>query len=51
MREINDLSDLEVDYQIIKESRRFAKLRFRIRILEPIELKDRGILRKQILDN
>lgn len=51
MREINDLSDLEVDYQIIKESRRFAKLRFQIRILEPIELKDRGILRKQILDN
>lgn len=51
MREINDLSDLEVDYQIIKESRRFAKLRFRIRILEPIELKDRDILRKQILDN
>jgi len=39
MREINNLSDLTVTYEIIKESRRYAKIEFSMKIKE--DLKDR----------
>ena len=37
MREINDLSDVNVSYEIIKEGRRFAKLEFNISLKEDVQ--------------
>jgi len=37
MREINDLSDISVTYEIIKEGRRFAKLEFNISLKEDVQ--------------
>jgi len=36
IREINDLSDINVSYKIIKESRRFTKIEFKIEIEKDI---------------
>jgi len=37
MREINSLSDLVVTYEVIKESRRFAKIEFNISLIKDIK--------------
>jgi plasmid replication initiation protein len=39
MREINNLSDLDITYAIIKESRRYAKIEFAMRIKNEIDEK------------